>query len=246
MTFSYVTPALCLGHSSSMCVCARRTCTMQLLPSDVFQHICDFLHGADELQHLLLVSLGMHTATSADSIWSHARAKREGVLHKAIAFGMVVEMPNGNTSPPAFDLDLYRRVVAKRGHVMDYQSLWLAVRKWAVNPQVTKREYGPIEYWDTSAVRSLDFLFTHTNGFDEDLSRWDVSNVRDMRGLFYASVNFAANVSTWNVSNVYDMGYSFFDAVNFKADVSGWDVSNVVHKRLSGMHLLEPFQRAML
>ena len=75
----------------------------------------------------------------------------------------------------------------------------------AVQEELRPLKYGPIEYWDTSEVRSMGFSFTYTMCFNEDISRWNVSNVENMDSMFESQGYFNHSLENWDVSNVRSM-----------------------------------------
>ena len=84
-----------------------------------------------------------------------------------------------------------------------------ALEEWQQDLGAAKMKYGPIEWWDTSAVTSLDELFLSRTGgrwtyqpFDADISRWDVSNVKSMHSTFKGATMFNCDISCWDVSEV--------------------------------------------
>ena len=55
------------------------------------------------------------------------------------------------------------------------------------------RNYGPIEYWDTSNVTDVSYLIKNDN-FDKDISKWDTRKVGDISTLFGTSpINSSKN-----------------------------------------------------
>merc|ERR1712032_1793678 len=103
----------------------------------------------------------------------------------------------------------------------------------------SKGPYGPIAYWDVSAVTDMNGLFdpTQTAGaalFNGDLSKWDVSRVTNMNSMFNGAKAFNSDISNWDVSNVEAIGYmfgTFMEAKSFNGHVGNWDVSNVKNVR---------------
>ena len=82
-----------------------------------------------------------------------------------------------------------------------------ALEEWHQDLGAAKMKYGPIEWWDTSAVTSLDELFISTGRwaylrFDADISRWDVSNVKSMHATCKGATMFNCDISCWDVSEV--------------------------------------------
>lgn len=87
--------------------------------------------------------------------------------------------------------------------------------------------YGFIEFWDTSAVTSLENAFNGLCDFNYAISRWNVKNVTNMHSTFKCTKNFCADIGNWDVSNVSMLRSTFEGTENFCADISDWDVSNV-------------------
>lgn len=89
-------------------------------------------------------------------------------------------------------------------------------------------QYGHIEAWDVSHVRSTKQAFATATGFDRDLSGWDVEQVGSMKRMFADHPLFTGRgLECWDVSNLMNAQGMFSGAVNFDGDLSGWDVSSV-------------------
>ncbi|QVK01571.1 DUF285 domain-containing protein [Mycoplasma mycoides subsp. capri] len=84
-----------------------------------------------------------------------------------------------------------------------------------------------IEYWDTSNITDMSYMFYYANNFNQNISMWDVSNVVDMSYMFCWAYKFNQPISNWNVSDVTDMCGMFDCATSFNQDISKWDTSNV-------------------
>ncbi|WP_434342363.1 BspA family leucine-rich repeat surface protein [Mycoplasma capricolum] len=99
-----------------------------------------------------------------------------------------------------------------------------------------------IQYWDTSNVRDMSYMFYQAKNFNQPIGNWDVSNVIDMTKMFAGSTNFNQDISTkkitrsneskylaWDTSNVEDMFAMFDGAKNFNQPIGNWDTSNVTN-----------------
>lgn len=108
-------------------------------------------------------------------------------------------------------------------------------------PKFTIR-YGPIGYFDLSAITSLSQLFSQAapncmynffNHVPKEIENWDVSTITDMRGLFYCAYfrgDDMPDLSRWNVSNVKTMQYMFENAkiistTNQSPNIAGWTIA---------------------
>lgn len=96
-------------------------------------------------------------------------------------------------------------------------------------------QFGPMEFWDTSDVTDMSFVFMHNTidqyrpfyrYFNLDISRWDTSNVTDMKGMFYDCSDFNQPIENWNVSNVRDFTGMFYEAHDFNQPIGKWKVRN--------------------
>ncbi|WP_434324818.1 BspA family leucine-rich repeat surface protein [Mycoplasma capricolum] len=97
-----------------------------------------------------------------------------------------------------------------------------------------------IQYWDTSNVTDMEYMFYGAENFNQPIGNWDVSNVIDMTKMFAGATNFNQDISTkkitrsngskylaWDTSNVEDMFAMFDGAKNFNQPIGNWDTSNV-------------------
>jgi len=73
----------------------------------------------------------------------------------------------------------------------------------------------------------MNFMFSSTDAFNQDIGSWNTENVGTMRAMFYYARAFNQDIGSWNTENVEDMGYMFYEATVFNQDISNWDVSNV-------------------
>ena len=103
------------------------------------------------------------------------------------------------------------------------------VKIWFEDKKKCEIRFGPIEYWNTSKITSMSYLFLQRIDFNSDLSRWNVSNVTNMNGMFSGAINFNCDLSNWNVSNVTTMYCMFCGATSFNSDLSNWNVANVTN-----------------
>ena len=125
-----------------------------------------------------------------------------------------------------------------------------AVNLWINNEKEAINIYGYIDYWDTSEVTDMSYLFCGDNtigGNDKmkihklkGIKNWDVSNVINMSHMFYQAKTFNQPIGTWNVSNVTNMEAIFYQAKAFNQPLNtntvtrsdgttytAWDVSQV-------------------
>ena len=63
-------------------------------------------------------------------------------------------------------------------------------------------EYGPIAFWDTTAVTNMYYMFGEVNygsaqSFNGDIAAWDVSGVTTMKYSFSNCASFNANIAAW-------------------------------------------------
>jgi surface protein len=83
--------------------------------------------------------------------------------------------------------------------------------------------------WNTSAITSLNSMFTYARNFNEDISGWDTSRVTDMMQLFHTATSFNQPIGSWNVGNVTTMMSMFTSASSFNQNLSLWDTSKVTN-----------------
>jgi len=174
----------------------------------------------------------------ADPVW-RPKLEHKHIVDKIEAFKPTIIEPSEETSCVNF----YARVLTRKGCKMESRveadaghdvDIRIAVREWFADPVAAKENYGPIAYWDTSRVTSMNSLFQAKEGhdrqrlFNEDLSRWDVSNVWDMDDMFDGATAFTGDLSRWDVSRVTSMKRMFHGATAFTGDLREWNVSCVL------------------
>ena len=128
-----------------------------------------------------------------------------------------------------------------------------AVNLWINNNREAIKIYGYIDYWDTSEVTDMSYLFCFDDACPgrnnimrtrklRGIENWDVSNVKNMSFMFYQAEAFNQPIDSWNVSNVENMSYMFSGAKAFNQPINSWNVSNV--KNMSFMlNLAEAFNK---
>ncbi|CBV67589.1 Putative uncharacterized protein (fragment) [Mycoplasma leachii 99/014/6] len=84
-----------------------------------------------------------------------------------------------------------------------------------------------IQYWDTSNVTDMSFMFNGAENFNQDISMWNTSNVTNMSNMFFYAESFNQPIGNWDTSNVTDMNQMFFGASSFNQDLSKWNVFKV-------------------
>ena len=60
-----------------------------------------------------------------------------------------------------------------------------AVQAYNANPTAAIATYGPIAYWDVSAITDMGGLFRDLKNFNADVSNWDTSSVTTMYSMFW-------------------------------------------------------------
>jgi surface protein len=90
-----------------------------------------------------------------------------------------------------------------------------------------------INYWDTSNVTDMSYMFQAAQLFDDNIGDWNVSNVIDMTGMFDTANSFnnggSGSISNWDTSNVVNMDSMFLNATVFNQPLSIWNVGNVTN-----------------
>ena len=54
-----------------------------------------------------------------------------------------------------------------------------------------RKDFEGIEYWDTSNVDDMSFMFFWAIEFNHTLNNWNVSKVKNMSGMFQAAIKSA-------------------------------------------------------
>ncbi len=83
--------------------------------------------------------------------------------------------------------------------------------------------------WDTSAVTSMQYMFTGASTFNENIGSWDTSNVTNMAFMFEGAVAFNQNIGSWDTSKVTTIERIFNSAYVFNQNLNSWDVSAVTN-----------------
>ena len=90
-----------------------------------------------------------------------------------------------------------------------------------------RKDFEGIEYWDTSNVDDMSFMFFWAIEFNHTLNNWNVSKVKNMSGMFQAAIKFNQPLYRWNTSNVKTMSFMFNYAKAFNQNINNWNVSKV-------------------
>ena len=103
---------------------------------------------------------------------------------------------------------------------------------WVSNQAAATTTYGDISTWDTSAVTSMEDLFSALrnsamSGFNSNISGWNVSNVQTFYLMFGGASSFNQDISNWDTSGATNMGGMFYQASSFNQDIQYWNTSNV-------------------
>nr|WP_080713629.1 BspA family leucine-rich repeat surface protein [Mycoplasma capricolum] len=88
-----------------------------------------------------------------------------------------------------------------------------------------------IQYWDTSNVENMSWMFKEATLFNQPIGNWNTSNVTNMNHMFFCAYSFNQDISSWNTSNVTDMSWMFAGAYSLNQDLSKWDTSSVGKQR---------------
>ncbi|GMH63299.1 hypothetical protein TL16_g03676 [Triparma laevis f. inornata] len=122
-----------------------------------------------------------------------------------------------------------------KGDKFHSHDLKVAVGYWCDNRSAALEKYGHIEDWNTSEVRSMDYLFSTwreaggigslARRFNDDISRWNVSKVESMDSMFYEAASFEQDLHAWDISNVKNMEFMFGKAASFdKGTIINWNL----------------------
>merc|ERR1719174_1647732 len=77
----------------------------------------------------------------------------------------------------------------------------------------------------------MQWMFSDTTAFNQDLSNWDVGQVTNMAHMFYRAILFDQDLSKWNVATITGMQAMFREAIAFNQDLSKWNVGRVTDMR---------------
>lgn len=92
---------------------------------------------------------------------------------------------------------------------------------------------GPIELWNTSLIKELNYTFQDRSTFNKDISNWDVSGVTSMQQTFSGATKFNQPIGKWNVSNVTNMKSMFFSAQSFNQSLGDWTLNEETGKTIN-------------
>lgn len=84
-----------------------------------------------------------------------------------------------------------------------------------------------LNLWDVSNVTNMQYMFSETTAFNQDISNWNVAHVTNMNSMFMLAAAFNQNISGWDVSLVTNMDMMFGAASSFNQAIGNWDVSQV-------------------
>ena len=80
--------------------------------------------------------------------------------------------------------------------------LKIAIDNWCIDKKNTILHIGDINFWNTSYIGDMSYLFYDKSEFNDNISDWNTSNVRDMRDMFAGATIFNQPINNWNVINV--------------------------------------------
>ena len=102
------------------------------------------------------------------------------------------------------------------GYAMDDDSIREAVgertsSKGSRRADDAEKEYGGINTWDTSAVKTTQHLFKGKAEFNEDIDidSWQMGSVTDVNHVFWLAKKFNQPMNSWQMSLVTDFGGMF-------------------------------------
>ena len=93
-----------------------------------------------------------------------------------------------------------------------------------------------IEHWDTSSIENLDRCFMHRPDRDRRsawprIDRWDTSNVVSMRKTFYNCHDMNVPIGSWNTSKVVNFAFTFMSCYAFNQPLSNWSTASALTTR---------------
>lgn len=124
---------------------------------------------------------------------------------------------------------LKKRYKIQKGGFHTITEIKNAIYKISMNNLEPLEQYGSIEKWDISGIKSMVGLFANIT-FNEHLNgivKWDVSHVTSMSYMFDKCKNFNLPIENWDVSSVKSMHSMFRGCENFNQPLNNWNVSNV-------------------
>ncbi|QVK01550.1 DUF285 domain-containing protein [Mycoplasma mycoides subsp. capri] len=77
-----------------------------------------------------------------------------------------------------------------------------------------------IQYWDTSNVTDMSYMFNGAKNFNQDISNWNTSKVKNMSFMFSGCRCFNQNISKWDFSRVINIAYMLEATNSFKKNLS--------------------------
>lgn len=102
--------------------------------------------------------------------------------------------------------------------------------------QVTEMQYmfsgtllfnDDISGWDTANVTDMSHMFDEAYSFDQDIGSWDVRKVTNMEAMFRKTVHFDQPLSAWKTESLVDVRYMFQDAEAFDQPLESWMMGHV-------------------
>jgi surface protein len=84
-----------------------------------------------------------------------------------------------------------------------------------------------ISGWNTSAVTTMNGMFSQAASFNQPIGAWDVSSVTDFNSMFNNADAFNQDLSGWTPVSATNMAFMFLNTDSFNQDLSSWDVQQV-------------------
>ncbi len=91
------------------------------------------------------------------------------------------------------------------------------------NSSGVKRIYG-LEYFDTSKITNMHYMFAHTSIDNLDLSNFDTSNVVDMSWMFRGTNYKSLDLTNFDTSKVYSYQGMFYGSTIDNLNISNFNV----------------------
>ena len=91
---------------------------------------------------------------------------------------------------------------------------------------------GNINNWNISKVTYIDWMFTQTDNFDQDISTksinnddniylaWDTKNVEDFALIFHHAIGFNQNIDNWDIRKVNKTAWDY--RLSFTNIIPSW------------------------